>query len=256
MIDRFYLGTHQVGWLGTVPVPLFVSHTRLRGRKTFPRALAPWACDSGAFTELDRHGRWDTTPEQYATAVDRYSTSVGRLVWAAQQDWLCAPQMVAHTGLSVHEHIDRTVANLLDLRRLAPHLPWAPSLQGWALADYQRCADSFEAAGVRLADEPVVGLGSIAPRQHRAEVGVIVEAMAERGYRLHGFGVKAGGLARYGEWLATADSMVWSHQARSLPPMAGHTHAHCQNCPTFAVAWRDRLLAGAAVVQGRLQPQG
>ncbi|WP_430623729.1 DUF7221 family queuine tRNA-ribosyltransferase-like protein [Mycolicibacterium sphagni] len=32
------MGSHQVSWLATAGVPLFISHRRLAGRKTFPRA--------------------------------------------------------------------------------------------------------------------------------------------------------------------------------------------------------------------------
>lgn len=49
-MNTFYLGTHMANWLGQTDVPLFVSHMRLRDRKTYPRALGPWALDSGAFT--------------------------------------------------------------------------------------------------------------------------------------------------------------------------------------------------------------
>jgi hypothetical protein len=71
---RFYLGTHRAHWLWTVhDVPLFISHRVLLERKTpFPRATTPWALDSGGFTELNLHGKWETTPEEYVTAVRRY----------------------------------------------------------------------------------------------------------------------------------------------------------------------------------------
>ncbi|WP_405736421.1 hypothetical protein OG607_44905 [Streptomyces sp. NBC_01537] len=44
-----------------VDVSLFISRNRLKDRKTFPRARAPWALDSGSFTELKDHGRWRIT---------------------------------------------------------------------------------------------------------------------------------------------------------------------------------------------------
>lgn len=42
--------------------------------------------------------------------------------------------MLARTGLTVREHQERTIANFLELRRIAPGLPFIPVLQGWALA--------------------------------------------------------------------------------------------------------------------------
>lgn len=55
-MDIFYLGTHQVDHLERAGVPLFVSHRRLAGRKTLPRAIAvrrrlgriPGCCSTGS----------------------------------------------------------------------------------------------------------------------------------------------------------------------------------------------------------------
>jgi hypothetical protein len=91
----FWLGTHQPGWLARLDVPLFASHRTLRDRRRLPRAIAPWALDSGGFTELTLHGRWRTIPGEYAEAVARYASEVGRLAWAAPQDWMCEPAMLA-----------------------------------------------------------------------------------------------------------------------------------------------------------------
>lgn len=79
----FYLGTHMPNWLETAGVPLFISHRRLSGRRSLPRAAHGWALDSGGFSELSLYGEWRTTPEEYVTAVRRYDTEIGRLEWAA-----------------------------------------------------------------------------------------------------------------------------------------------------------------------------
>jgi hypothetical protein len=79
----FYLGAHHPNWLRLVDFPLFISHRRLTGRATLPRARAPWALDSGGFTELSMYGAWQTTAEQYAMAVRRYRDEIGLLTWAA-----------------------------------------------------------------------------------------------------------------------------------------------------------------------------
>jgi len=62
-IDVFYLGTHMPQHLSVAGVPLFVSHRRLTGRKTLPRAVAEYAVDSGAYTELLLHGQWMVSPK-------------------------------------------------------------------------------------------------------------------------------------------------------------------------------------------------
>ena len=61
---------------------------------------------------------------------------------------MCEPFIIAKTGLSVREHLRRTVASYLRLKELAPDLPFIPVLQGWQLADYLECAAMYEAAGV------------------------------------------------------------------------------------------------------------
>ncbi|WP_067475305.1 deazapurine DNA modification protein DpdA family protein [Actinomadura hibisca] len=243
----FYLGAHQPHWLWTTDMPLFVSHRQLARKVTLRPAVCRWALDSGGFTELSLHGQWITTPAQYADVAHRYAEHLGVPDFLSQQDWMCEPFMVERTGLSVREHQHRTVANYLELRELAPALPWLPVLQGWALGDYLDCVDLYTSAGVELAALPRVGLGSVCRRQSTAEIGHITATLAGLGLKLHGFGVKTGGLHRYGHHLASADSMAWSYNARRLPPLPGCTgHKNCANCLTYATAWRTRLLAKLA----------
>lgn len=242
----FYLGAHQPHWLWTARFPLFVSHRQIARKARLRPATCRLALDSGGFTELTLNGRWTTTPGQYAEAVTRYTEQLGALDFAAPMDWMCEPFMIERTGLSVREHQHRTVANYLDLRTLAPAVPWLPVLQGWRLPDYLRCVELYAAAGVDLAALPRVGLGSVCRRQNTAEIGHIVAALTARGLRLHGFGVKTGGLQRYGHQLASADSMAWSYSARRLPPLPGCTHKNCANCLAYATGWRARLLTGLA----------
>ena len=243
----FYLGAHQPQWLWRAGFPLFVSHRTLGRRKQIRPALGRWALDSGGFTELSMHGKWTTPADDYAAAVTRYAEQVGRLDFAAPQDWMCEPFMVARTGLSVREHQERTVANYLELRRIAPALPFMPVLQGWHLADYLACADLYAAEGIDLAALPLVGLGSVCRRQSTGEIAAIAATFARRGVRLHGFGVKTGGLHLYGHQLASADSMAWSYTARRRPALPGCTgHKNCANCLTYATRWRARILTSYA----------
>ncbi|MFF1608862.1 hypothetical protein ACFVYA_13875 [Amycolatopsis sp. NPDC058278] len=250
---KFYLGTHQPAWLARrLGVRLFVSHRRLAGRKTMPRAQGPWALDSGGFTELTIHGRWRTTPDTYVTAVRRYRAEIGRLDWAAPQDWMTEPEILARTGLTVTDHHRRTVDSYLHLRELAPELPFIPVLQGQIIADHQRCADIYERHDVDLAAQRLVGLGSVCRRQASQEVDDIVRALAERGLRRHGFGVKTTGLRRFGDVLASADSMAWSARGRREPGCApGHRSE--ANCLPYALAWRRTLIDSLSTSQ-RVNP--
>ena len=76
-----------------------------------------------------------------------------------------------------------------------------------------------------------------------------MHSLASLGIRLDGFGVKAGGLIRYADCLASADSLAWTFEARRSEPLAGCRHADCANCLRYAAAWRERTLARLEVVQ-------
>ena len=194
----FYLGAHQPHWLWQTAFPMFVSHRALTRRRWVPPGSCRWALDSGGFTELSLHGRWITPPEDYAAAVTRYAGQIGGLDFAAPQDWMCEPVMLARTGLPVAEHQHRTVANYLALRQLAPSLPFIPVVQGWRLPDYLACVDLYASAGVDLAALPRVGLGSVCRRQSTAEIAVIVTTLAARGCGCTGSGSKPAAWASTG----------------------------------------------------------
>lgn len=250
---QFYLGTHQPAWLATARVPLFVSHRRLVGRKRFGdiRARTSWALHSGGFSELSMYGEWRTDPFEYVQWVKGYDREIGNLDWAAPQDWMCEPSMIERTGLSVREHQERTVKNFVLLCQMWERwdskclpsqqatCPFMPVLQGWTVEDYWRCVDLYAQAGVRLADYPLVGLGSVCRRQATGEIGTIVRSLGAV-LPLHGFGCKTTGLGQYGRWLTSADSMAWS--------LAGRRERGCRpghrseaNCLRYALDWHARI---------------
>lgn len=237
---RFFLGTHETSWLGRTNVPLFISHHRLLRRKAMPRALGPWALDSGAFTIVSGGGHFEP-PGVYAKAVRRYADEIGQLAWCAPQDWMCEPFVLEKTGYTLADHQRMTLTSYLDLMDEA--IPVIPVLQGWTLGDYHRHADAYERNGIDLAGLPTVGIGSVCKRQSTPGIEAILTSLAVRGLDLHGFGVKAGGLARYSHALTSADSMAWSYGARNKPAMDGCSHRSCQNCLPFALSWRASLLA-------------
>jgi len=241
---RFWLGTHHPHWLATAGVELFVSRRALARYKTLPRASFAWALDSGGFSELTLHGRWEMTPAAYVAEVRRYRDEIGHMAWAAPQDWMCEPDMIKRTGLTVADHQRLTVENFLELNSLAPELPWIPVLQGWSLGDYLDHADAYGRAGVSLADETIVGVGTVCRRQHTGMVSGLLACLCAEGYRLHGFGFKLRGLKLSAHDLASADSLAWSYQARRNPPLPGHgvRHKNCANCMEYAMGWRDEVV--------------
>lgn len=286
----FYLGTHHPHWLRLqefADVPLFISRDRLTGYKNLPRALGRWAMDSAGFSKVKKHGCWPDPPPVFVDDVRRIVDGVGRMPdFIAPQDWMCEPWVIEGKnwhlkpsdpkffhgtrearGLgptavpgedeqpfddAVRFHQERTVENFLELRSLAPELPWIPVLQGWRLIHYQQCAYMYEDAGVHLASQPTVGLGSVCRRQSTSEIGDIVgafsgpSAFSDTGLRLHGFGVKKDGLEKYRSGLTSADSMAWSYHYRKLrrPAFPGHgeRHKNCANCPDAALEWRQQVL--------------
>jgi len=246
----FYLGIHHGHWLRTVPVPVCISHSVLR---TYKRAVpvrlpgGAWILDSGAFSEIDANGRWTTTPERYVADSRRYVEQIGaRPDFVAPMDWMCEPKMIAKTGLTVAEHQYRTVESVQELRTLAPDLPIAPVIQGWDLDSYIECVGLYAEAGLDLKSEPTVGLGSVCKRQHTDEIGRIVTVLADQFglANLHGFGVKAQGIAKYGAALASSDSLAWSTDGRWTPGCAHGTRGKSEaNCIAFGLEWRTRTLS-------------
>jgi hypothetical protein len=238
----FWLGVHEPAWLARSTVPLFVSYPRLCRRVSLPRAACDWALDSGAFTELSHFGAWRTGADKYAADSLLYSLAIGRLQWAAPQDWCCEPTVLARTGLSVAQHQRRTTDNFLALRRRLGSLV-IPVLQGWAPSEYLAHVDQYRHAGVPLDAEPLVGVGSVCRRQSSNVIRPILEPLTAAGLTLHGFGIKVRGLRLCADLLASADSMAWSYHARRRPALAGCAHPHCQNCLRYALWWRSKMVA-------------
>jgi hypothetical protein len=221
-----------------------VSHRTLRRRKTIPPAQSEWFLDSGGFTELSMFGAWQTTEAEYIAAARRYRDEIGNLTYASPQDWMCEPFVVAKTGLTVQEHQCKTIENYLHLINAAPDVPWVPVLQGWTIGDYLRCVEMYDAVGVDLAAQPLVGLGSVCRRQNTSEAAFIIARLHQAGlHNLHGYGFKLGGLRAAGSRLASSDSMAWSFAARRDAPLPGCAHKNCANCERYALLWREKVLA-------------
>lgn len=243
-MTRFYLGTHEQSWLARpdAPGPLFVSVRRLRRLKTWPKAVHRWSLDSGGFTELSKYGAWRTTAHRYAAEVARTRSEIGSLDWAAPQDWMCEPSMLAKTGLTVADHQERTIDNFIELSTWMPDGVFIPVLQGWRVDDYLRHIDGYDRRGVDLTRYPTVGVGSVCRRGATDQiVRVLGRVRAEIGPRLHGFGVKSGAYASAARHLTSADSMAWSFRARYRDPLPGCQHARCASCIRWASEWRDGL---------------
>ena len=231
-------------WWG---VPVLVSYGRLSHAKTLPAATAPWVCDSRAFTELIQHGRWTISADRYAADLTRYAGEVGRLAWAAPQDWPCSRVALDATGLTEDEHQRRTVASVVQLRALT-QVPIACVVTGLTADSYLRHVDMYRAAGIDLWSETtVVGVGALVGRPAHAVADIVRTLHAAGLPRLHGFGVKGPALDLVGGLLESVDSAGWSDDARRTSGRCPHGLTRWErNCPVAAQQWGDAQRARAA----------
>lgn len=250
MSVKLYLGTHMPNWLAGSQVPLFVARKRLNlsTRKTLPVATCPWVLDSGGYSELNPRGpgRWTITPTEYAREVRRAEEEIGNLDWAAPMDWMCEPNVLAHTGLTVREHQRRTIENFRWLRHELGAVV-APVLQGWTLDDYLLHVDDYYRFTDGLDDERIVAVGSVCRRGDDDEIVRILDRLHREGLRLHAFGVRTRALERIADALVSADSLSWSYRARrdandGITPDHPHPRGAktCSNCLVYAERWYAR----------------
>lgn len=241
---KFFLGTHQTQWLydpELTDVPLFVSNRRL-ARKPRKRVLHEYCIDSGGFSELSLFGKWVTSKEDYVTLLKTYMY-LGHIYWAAPQDWMCEPIMIAKTGKTILEHQKLTIDSVVELRQKVGKLI-IPVLQGWHLEEYLRHVEMYKDAGFNLQREFTIGVGSVCRRQGTNESMAIFEALVKLGLNnLHGFGLKLDALRKYGNLLLSSDSMAWSYDARCNDKLDDCTHlGNCANCKWYAIQWRLKIL--------------
>lgn len=232
---RFFTGLHQPSDARHFD-GAFVSVNRLRARKA-PMQVGDWIMDSGAFTEISRHGGYRHDVAEYAAEIRRWATNgSGRLLAAADQDFMCEPFIVKITGLSVAEHQRLTIERYDALSREDTAGVYVlPVLQGFEPADY---VEHVRAYGDRLKPGAWVGVGSVCKRNGTPDQ-VAAVLMAIKQVRpdllLHGFGLKTTALAHpfVRSMLHSADSMAWSFAARKQGRNANDWRE--------AVRWRDSI---------------
>jgi hypothetical protein len=210
---KFYVGLHQPSDAKHFQ-HAFISVNRL-GVRVKPLGVGDWIMDSGAFTELSRHGRYRSSVEDYARAIHRWAHDP-TLTAVVAQDYMCEPFILAKTDLTVGEHQRLTIERYDQLRDLVGFTHVMPVLQGYAVSDYVRHIGMY---GDRLAEGHYVGVGSVCKRN--VDVGAIDEILSavkvrRPDLRLHGFGLKTTALASPAvrARLHSADSMAWSFAAR------------------------------------------
>lgn len=236
---KFFTGLHQPSDAQHFDAA-FISVNRLRTRKGALPAGGPWIMDSGAFSELARHGRYTSTPQEYAAEVRRWaSNGSAPLLAAVTQDWMVEPAMLQKTGLTVADHQRLTIERFDQIKTAIDGACYLmPVLQGWTVDDYLRHITLYGDA--RLPYGAWVGVGSVCKRQgDPVAIARILRAIkaAHPDLRLHGFGVKTTSLQHpeIRDLLYSADSMAWSFAAR--------WEGRNRNCWREAKAWTERMLA-------------
>lgn len=223
----FYVGLHMPNHAARFD-RCMVSVNRLRKRRSDFEARE-WIMDSGAFTEVTKHGGFRFPPEEYATQVERWARC-GQLVAAVSQDFMCEPFALEATGATLEEHQRWTVERYRALRPLIYSTHLMPVLQGYAPEDYVLHVRMY---GDDLTPGMWVGVGSVCKRNTDVgSVAAVLEAIhaARPDLRLHGFGLKVTALAdaRVRDNLYSADSMAWSWAARRQG-RDGNSHAEARS---------------------------
>jgi hypothetical protein len=215
---RFFFGLHHPSDAKKFGAA-FVSVNALAGKKSM--RVTDWIMDSGAFTEISRHGHYRASVAEYAAKIAYWSThTTGKLHAAVSQDYMCEPAILEKTGMTIEQHqaltIERYDALVRELRALGCDTYVMPVLQGYAPADYVRHLAMY---GDRIEAGAWVGVGSVCKRND--DISAIVDVLgaisdAAPALRLHGFGLKTNALRSpvVRALLYTADSMAWSFQAR------------------------------------------
>lgn len=215
-ILTFYPGLHQPSDCKHFD-RAFVSVNRLKTRKS-NFVVADWIMDSGAFTELNKNGYFEMTPETYADYIVRWS-KCGNLIAACTQDYMCEPFMFAGQGrtpeeieewkeemvyeganliwfelypwefeegpakIGVEDHQWQTVYRykwiLECLRERKCDTYLMPVLQGYEPAEYIHCLELYEKEGL-LPHGVYVGVGSVCKRNVNPETVIDVLGAIKR----------------------------------------------------------------------------
>ncbi|MFM2006610.1 MAG: Sinorhizobium phage phiLM21, partial [Pseudomonadota bacterium] len=108
MSVEFFVGLHQPSDAHRFERAC-VSINRLRQRKK-PLGNVRVLVDSGAFTELNLHGRYRHGVDDYAAQLYRLHTEgVVNIEAAVAQDYMCEAFMLQKTGLTIADHQRLTI---------------------------------------------------------------------------------------------------------------------------------------------------
>lgn len=173
-----------------------------------------WILDSGAFSQISRHGKFVITADEYLRLIERWSRC-GNMLAACTQDWMCEPFILEKTGLSIAQHHERTVLSYEYLSQRSQTYVM-PVLQGFEPKDYVHHLYEY---GLLIQPNAWVGVGSVCKRNGNSDAieDILLAIKAHRpDLKLHGFGLKIQALesGTVRSLLHSSDSMAWSYAGR------------------------------------------
>jgi hypothetical protein len=210
---RFFVGLHHPHVAGNFD-SAFISVNVIRNRKG-PFPANDWIMDSGAFSTILTHGGYPHPVSEYADQIRRWKNN-GKLLAAVAQDYMCEPDMLKKTGLTVADHQRLTIERYDALVAEDTGVYIMPVLQGYSPKEY---VSHIRQYGDRLKPGMWVGVGSVCKRNtNLMAIWRVLDAIKEErpDLLLHGFGLKKTSLQEpiIRDLLHTADSMAWSFAAR------------------------------------------
>lgn len=212
----FFTGMHHPNDADKVPAAFISVNAVYKRKSAFPAKRA--VLDCAGFSKIKMHGGYPEPVEDYAAQIRKVRGWLGRrLLAAVSEDYMCEPEMLAKTGLSIEDH-QRLTIERYDALLLCDTsgVRIMPVLQGYSPDSY---VEHIRQYGKRLVQRMWVGVGSICKRNanYRSIEAVLRAIKKERpDLRLHAFGVKITALASQlvRDLIFSADSMAWSFGAR------------------------------------------
>lgn len=203
---RIYIGNDHIAAMRYLPNTCYSYKVLMNRKKPMPSPHGGFMLDSGGFQFIRQLGRYPCTTKEYLNKVGFLQPDIFVI-----QDWMCEPGQVERTGLSIREHIRRTVENYLYILELEEGASsdikgyCLPVIQGWELDDYFSCIDLYEDYGLIA---PYMAVGSVCRRGKTEEIKEIIEGIhaAIPKVRLHGLGVKKQVLKECSDMLHSCDT--------------------------------------------------
>lgn len=259
---KFYIGCYNQSHIKHVPSRFIYSFRQIRKRKSplnVPDYLE-WIMDSGAFQEIFINGKYTYDVEEYQKAILLHKPDI-----FVNMDFMCEPNNLRKTGMSIKEHQDRSTDHQITLKNFAEDndLCFMGTLQGWKTTEYLEHLDILQEQGILT---EITGVGSICRRAATFKILNILRTIknaAPSWIKLHGFGVKTS-LLKYREsydLLHSVDSMAWSYAGRKAGEQAvgiggnlfgksclvnGNKTCYrntddCANCERYMLKWLGKI---------------